>query len=78
MTHDDRLETFLENRLQGVIADANAAGWGTQDVLEALDSALKQARRAYREDPDPADDPDPTEKSLSENLDTEEDVPRAG
>ena len=43
--------------LEEVIASANEAGWGTQEVAVALVEAAQFLKDANRADPDPADDP---------------------
>jgi L-alanine-DL-glutamate epimerase-like enolase superfamily enzyme len=60
LEHPDRdlqCQENLEPAVQELIADANAAGWGTAEVLDALDELLRNLRLAYAEDPDPEDDP---------------------
>lgn len=81
------LQDFLRARVQALIADANGAGWGTPEVLAALSNVVRDTKHEYNEDPDPADEPDlllargaPVEipASVLEDIDTEQDVPRAG
>lgn len=50
------LEGALECRVQATIADANAAGWGTEESFDALASLITNLRQAYDEDPDPSED----------------------
>jgi hypothetical protein len=81
------LREFLSSRLEALIADANAAGWGTEDVLAGLTMVMQHQWLAYDHDPDPADDTDletsraariDLPEDILENLDTERNVPRAG
>lgn len=43
--------------LEALIADANAAGWGTDEMAVALIEAARSLKDANTSDPDPADDP---------------------
>lgn len=43
--------------LKALIADANAAGWGTDEMAVALVEAAQTLKDANISDPDPADDP---------------------
>lgn len=82
------LEDFLGSRLQALIADANEAGFATQDVIAGLRHALEQQRLAYEADPDPADDPEQLEvrraakvrvpKDAFDDLERKGSPPRAG
>ncbi|MDB5524956.1 MAG: hypothetical protein JWM58_2719 [Rhizobium sp.] len=81
------LQDFLNARLEALVADANAAGWGTEDVLAGLTKVMQNQWRAYDHDPDPADDADleatraariDVPAKILEDLDTEEGVSRGG
>jgi hypothetical protein len=43
--------------LEALIADANAAGWSTDEMTVALVEAARSLKDANTRDPDPADDP---------------------
>ncbi|TCR98242.1 hypothetical protein [Rhizobium sp. BK418] len=43
--------------LEALIADANAAGWGTDEMTVALVEAAQSLKDANTRDPSPADDP---------------------
>lgn len=43
--------------LEKIIADANAAGWGSDEIAVALVEAARLLKDANVRDPDPADDP---------------------
>lgn len=43
--------------LEAVVADANAAGWGTDEIAVALVEAARSLKDANTRDPDPASDP---------------------
>ncbi|NEI31498.1 hypothetical protein GR232_32310 [Rhizobium leguminosarum] len=43
--------------LEGLIAAANEAGWGTEEITAALLKAAQFMSDATKKDPDPADDP---------------------
>lgn len=45
------------NALEAVLADANAAGWGTDEMAVALVEAARSLKQANARDPDPAEDP---------------------
>lgn len=49
-------EEAMDYALRDVIDRANAAGWGTQEVIDAMSRALPNIQIAYGEDPDPAED----------------------
>lgn len=81
------LDDFLNTRLQTLIAEANEAGFGSEQVLAGLTRMVQRQWHAYDEDPDPAEDAD-LESARSANVeiptdafddvDTEEGVSRAG
>ena len=86
-TEPENLQEFLKSRLETLIADANATGWVTEDVLSGLTMIMQNHWLAYDHDPDPADDADletsraariDLPKDVLEDLDAEENVPRAG
>ena len=43
--------------LEKMIAAANEAGWGTEEISVAVLEAARFLNEANRQDPDPADDP---------------------
>jgi hypothetical protein len=43
--------------LEALVADANAAGWSTDEVTVALVEAARSLKEANTRDPDPAEDP---------------------
>lgn len=55
------LEERLDDRVVDVVAEANDAGYGTEEVLDALDDVIDNQKLVYAEDPDPADDSEPEE-----------------
>lgn len=76
------LPSFLSERLGLLIAEANEAGYGSNDVLEELARQIASQGRAYQEDPDPAEDPDleaaraaTVRNPGQDNLDSEQSVP---
>lgn len=52
------LEEVLDTKVVEMLAEANDAGYGTEETLEALDDVVDNQRIIYNEDPDPADDPE--------------------
>jgi hypothetical protein len=55
------LEERLDDKVVDIVAEANDAGYGTEEVLDALDDVIDNQKLVYAEDPDPADDPEPEE-----------------
>ncbi|WP_075292601.1 hypothetical protein [Pararhizobium arenae] len=58
--HHDRDQKFqesIEPAMQQLIAAANAAGWGTGEILDEMGEVLFNLRLAYAEDPDAEEDP---------------------
>jgi hypothetical protein len=51
------LETVLDDLLLKIMINLNQRGYGTKEILTALDNACSKRWDAYEEDPDPADDP---------------------
>ncbi len=51
-------ETIARETIDGLIASANEAGWGTDEIIAAFLTATRSLQQALRADPDPADDPD--------------------
>lgn len=51
------LEEAFDARLAELLAEANDAGYGSEEAVEALLSAAKHQAYANGRDPDPADDP---------------------
>lgn len=59
-THPDRAlacEEAMDYALRDIVDAGNAAGWSTLEMLAAIDDVIPHMRRAYEQDPDPADDP---------------------
>ena len=50
------LESTIEGSMQDLIDEANGAGWGTLEVLVAINSISVNLQKAYLGDPDPIDD----------------------
>jgi hypothetical protein len=44
--------------LEGLLADANTAGWASDEMIAAIAEAAGQLKDANLKDPDPAEDPD--------------------
>jgi hypothetical protein len=53
----DEAKAAASFALEDIIASANEAGWGTQEVTAALIEAAQSLKDANQADPDPADDP---------------------
>lgn len=51
------LEAAFCDRVSELIAEANDAGYGTDEALQALIAAVAKQRIIISRDPDPADDP---------------------
>jgi hypothetical protein len=49
-------EAVLDEMLLKIQIDLNQRGYGTKEILTALDSVCEKRWRAYEQDPDPADD----------------------
>lgn len=59
-THPDRdlaCEEAMDYALRDIVDAANEAGWSTPELLSAIERVIPNMRKAYAEDPDPADDP---------------------
>lgn len=56
------LQQDLAKIVEDVIAEANGAGYGTEETIEALDEVVEAMEIAYDEDPDPAEDPTSEDK----------------
>lgn len=52
------LQEELDAQIGETIAEANDAGYGTEETIEALEQVVKNTRIALDMDPDPADDPE--------------------
>lgn len=55
--HFEELKAAAREALEEVIASANKAGWGTQEIVVALVEAAHSLESTNRADPDPANDP---------------------
>ncbi|WP_137156767.1 hypothetical protein [Rhizobium sp. FKL33] len=63
----------FDRAIQTMIANANAAGWSTDEALAAMGAAVANLKMSNLIDPDPADDPEPYGEDQSiEDADTEE------
>ncbi|OWV72592.1 hypothetical protein ATY76_07165 [Rhizobium sp. R339] len=56
------------NALEQLIAEANEAGWGTEEISVALLEAARVLNEANRKDPDPADDPAISDTPAKEQI----------
>lgn len=62
-TSNDPMRRFQDAKeaardaLEAVIADANAAGWGADEMAVGLVEASRSLKQANSRDPDPAEDP---------------------
>ena len=54
------LEALAKAELSEIIATANEHGFSASEVLNAFSLAVAAAKGALKEDPDPAEDPEPT------------------
>jgi len=52
-----RLRSALQEMILKIMINLNQRGYGTAEILDALESVCAAERRAYETDPDPADDP---------------------
>ena len=62
------LEERLDEKVVDVIAEAQDAGYGTEETLDALDDVVDNQKLIYNEDPDPADDPVPEQEAAQRIL----------
>jgi hypothetical protein len=53
----EELMIAAQHALEEIVASANEAGWGTQEIMVALSEAARSLKDANAVDPDPADDP---------------------
>ncbi|NKK76928.1 hypothetical protein [Rhizobium leguminosarum] len=60
--------TAARDALERVIAAANEAGWGTEEITAALLKAAQLMIDANRRDPDPADDPSISDAPAREQI----------
>lgn len=51
-----------------LIAEANEAGWGTEEISVALVEAARSLHNANKKDPDPADDPAISDTPAKEQI----------
>jgi hypothetical protein len=69
----------FDRAIQTMIANANAAGWSTDEALAAIDGVVAQLKMNNAIDPDPADDPEPDQDAEQviavEERDQAEDEP---
>jgi len=52
-----RLEAILDELILKIMVNLNQHGYGTAEILAALDEVCEKRHKAYQEDPDPAEDP---------------------
>jgi hypothetical protein len=52
-----RLTEALDDMILKIMINLNQRGYGTSEILDALDDVCERRWHAYEEDPDPADDP---------------------
>ena len=52
-----RLEAILDELILKIMVNLNQHGYGTAEILAALDDVCEKRQKAYEEDPDPAEDP---------------------
>ncbi|NLS08226.1 hypothetical protein HGP14_34100 [Rhizobium sp. P32RR-XVIII] len=50
-------KSAVRNILQELLASANEAGWGTEEITVAIVEAAQVLKEANNKDSDPADDP---------------------
>lgn len=62
------LEEALDGKVTEVVAEANDAGYGTDEALDALDDVVDNQKLIYDEDPDPADDAELEQAAASRIL----------
>lgn len=53
----NELKASLDDKVSELVAEANDAGYGTDETMEALLSVVQNQAVIAAEDPDPADDP---------------------
>jgi hypothetical protein len=58
------LEAALDDRVSELIAEANDAGYSTDEAMEALRAVVNNQAVIAGNDPDPADDPEATSDSV--------------
>ena len=58
------LQAALDDRVSELLAEANDAGYSTDEALDALQAVVKNQAQISDQDPDPADDPDVTSDSV--------------
>ncbi|MCA2406440.1 hypothetical protein [Rhizobium leguminosarum] len=64
----DEATAAARDALERVIAAANEAGWGTEEITAALLKAAQLMIDANRRDPDPADDPSISDAPAREQI----------
>ncbi len=60
VSHPDRslsCQETIERDMQDIVDKANMRGWGTVEVMDAMEEVLRNLRHAYAEDPDPVEEP---------------------
>ena len=53
----NELKASLDDKVNELVAEANDAGYGTDETMEALLAVVQNQAVIVAEDPDPADDP---------------------
>ena len=60
VSHEDRhlaSREAVEGPLQELLDEATTNGWGTIEIISAMEDVLRSLRIAYAEDPEPDEDP---------------------
>lgn len=52
-----QLESILDELILKIMINLNERGYGTGEIITALERVCRRESEAYAEDPDPADDP---------------------
>lgn len=60
----NELQAALDDRVSELLAEANDAGYSTDEALDALQAVVKNKAQISDQVPDPADDPDVTSDSV--------------
>lgn len=60
----NELQAEMDDRVSELLAEANDAGYSTDEALDALQAVVKNQAQISDQDPDPADDPDVTSDSV--------------
>ncbi|NEJ18690.1 hypothetical protein GR247_00695 [Rhizobium leguminosarum] len=66
--HFEEATAAARDALERLIAAANAAGWGTDEITAALLKAAQSLSDANKRDPDPADTPPISDAPAREQI----------